>query len=41
MARGPTFDTLLFLGKKLVDDKLQILKEHRHEELAARQEAYR
>ncbi|KAF4800236.1 Arachidonate 8S-lipoxygenase [Turdus rufiventris] len=28
-------------GKKLVDDKLQILKEHRHEELAARQEAYR
>uniref|UniRef100_A0A8C5JUG7 Arachidonate 15-lipoxygenase type B n=1 Tax=Junco hyemalis TaxID=40217 RepID=A0A8C5JUG7_JUNHY len=30
-----------FLGKKLVDDKLQILKEHRHRELAARQEAYR
>ncbi|KAL9822868.1 LOW QUALITY PROTEIN: polyunsaturated fatty acid lipoxygenase ALOX15B-like [Geothlypis trichas] len=28
-------------GKKLVDDKLQILKEHRHRELAARQEAYR
>ncbi|NXU68339.1 LOXE3 isomerase, partial [Horornis vulcanius] len=33
----PTF----FLGKKLVDDKLQILKEHRRRELAARQEAYR
>ncbi|NXB05285.1 LOXE3 isomerase, partial [Cnemophilus loriae] len=28
-------------GKKLVDDKLQILKEHRHRELVARQEAYR
>ncbi|XP_039944461.1 hydroperoxide isomerase ALOXE3-like [Hirundo rustica] len=28
-------------GKKLVDDKLQILKEHRFQELAARQEAYR
>ncbi|KAM6993490.1 polyunsaturated fatty acid lipoxygenase ALOX8-like [Passerculus sandwichensis] len=26
---------------KLVDDKLQILKEHRHRELAARQKAYR
>ncbi|NWH40201.1 LOXE3 isomerase, partial [Chloropsis hardwickii] len=30
-----------FLGKKLVDDKLQILKEHRRQELAARQDAYR
>ncbi|NWU17481.1 LOXE3 isomerase, partial [Cephalopterus ornatus] len=28
-------------GKKLVDDKLQILKEHRRQELAARQEAFR
>ncbi|NXK93621.1 LOXE3 isomerase, partial [Formicarius rufipectus] len=28
-------------GKKLVDDELQILKEHRRRELAARQEAYR
>ncbi|NXC29037.1 LOXE3 isomerase, partial [Campylorhamphus procurvoides] len=28
-------------GKKLVDDELQILKEHRRGELAARQEAYR
>ncbi|NXC60176.1 LOXE3 isomerase, partial [Aleadryas rufinucha] len=28
-------------GRKLVDDKLQILKEHRRRELAARQEAYR
>ncbi|NXO19388.1 LOXE3 isomerase, partial [Oriolus oriolus] len=27
-------------GKKLVDDKLQFLKEHRRQELAARQEAY-
>ncbi|NXG12305.1 LOXE3 isomerase, partial [Sakesphorus luctuosus] len=28
-------------GKKLVDDELQILKEHRRRELAARQEAFR
>ncbi|KAM4754831.1 hydroperoxide isomerase ALOXE3-like isoform 4-T4 [Cyanocitta cristata] len=41
MSRAPTFDTPLLSGKKLVDDKLQILKEHRHRELAARQEAYR
>ncbi|NXF13190.1 LOXE3 isomerase, partial [Smithornis capensis] len=29
-----------FPGKQLVDDELQILKEHRRRELAARQEAY-
>ncbi|XP_027525959.1 hydroperoxide isomerase ALOXE3-like [Corapipo altera] len=28
-------------GKKLADDELQILKEHRHRELVARQEAFR
>lgn len=41
MARGPILTPPFFLGKKLVDDKLQILKEHRQRELAARQEAYR